>query len=57
MEVTEEGIDNVIDNSDCMGLGLDERYKHAVRAAAAREKAVVFAYAALPLPLLLLPDA
>ena len=40
-----------------MGLGLDERYKHAVRAAAAREKAVVFAYAALPLPLLLLPDA
>ena len=51
MEVTEEGIDNVIDNSDCMGLGLDDRCKHAVRHAAAQEKAVVFAYVALPLAL------
>jgi hypothetical protein len=67
VEVTEEGIDNVIDNSDCMGLGLDDRCKHAVRHAAAQEKAVVFAYVALPLALtyccpatganLLLPDA
>ncbi len=57
VEVTEEGIDNVIDNSDCMGLGLDDRCKHAVRHAAAQEKAVVFAYVALALTLFLLPDA
>ena len=42
-EVTEEAIDNVIDNSDSIELGLDDRCKQAVRHALGQEKAVVFA--------------
>jgi hypothetical protein len=45
-EVTEEAIDNVIDNSDSIELGLDDRCKQAVRHAVGQEKAVVFAYVA-----------
>lgn len=44
MEVTEEAIDNVIDNSESIELGLDDRCKQAVRHAVGQEKAVVFAY-------------
>jgi hypothetical protein len=43
-EVTEEAIDNVIDNCDSMELGLDDRCKQAVRHAIGQDKAVVFAY-------------
>jgi len=42
-EVTEEAIDNVIDNSDSIELDLDERCKQAVRHAVGQDKAVVFA--------------
>jgi hypothetical protein len=42
-EVTEEAIDNAVDNSSSMDLGLDERCTHAVRHAMGQEKAVVFA--------------
>jgi hypothetical protein len=44
MEVTEEAIDNVIDNSESIELCLDDRCKQAVRHAVGQEKAVVFAY-------------
>jgi hypothetical protein len=49
-EVTEEAIDNVIDNSDAIELGLDDRCKQAVRHALGQEKAVVFAYVFKPCP-------
>ena len=50
-EVTEEAIDNIIDNSDSIELELDERCKQAVRHAVGQDKAVVFAcVAACPSP-------
>ena len=45
-EVTEEAIDNIIDNCDSMELGLDDRCRQAVRHATGQDKAVVFAYVA-----------
>jgi hypothetical protein len=45
-EVTEEAIDNVVDNCDSMELGLDDRCRQAVRHATGQDKAVVFAYVA-----------
>ena len=54
-EVTEEAIDNVIDNSDAIELGLDDRCKQAVRHALGQEKAVVFSYVFKPCPSLAIP--